>query len=931
MNKLLNDWNIDFLDVSETWLTPSVTDSFISIPGYEIARHDSPSNRCKHGVSVYIKNVLKYEIINCDVDNVLIVCLTDLNLYIVTIYRPPSYNLIENMKLVQFIESFCFGKEVVVQGDFNLPDVDWISDSSSNSSSHLGESFYNAFVTVGLNQIIDCPTIHPSGNILDLFFTSDLERIGSYEVLHCLPNCAHSPVLVNYIYQFLPDSDVASNESSSIEYLWSRGRFDLLSRCLADVDWESELDTLLPDAQYCKFLNIIHPLIDRFVPVKVPSAKSPFPWTKNPPRQLTRERNDAWHAYKSVRFDRGRSSASTIEAWDLFKHTNDLIRNFAIHSQKQYESSLSDQLSTNPKLFHSYIRHRKTGKPTVGPLRLDNGNLTDDPVTMASCFANSFSSVFNNVLPDNPSPHQTSSQEMDDIMVTPEIVHDILSSLNPNSSLGEDGVHPRFLKLLCDNLSFPLTLIYNSSLQTGIVPVEWLCSVVVPIFKKSSRFDPLNYRPISLTSVPCKVLERIVVLHITRYLNENSIISDHQYGFRAGHSTVDQLILTYNEISTALDNGNPTDLIFFDFSKAFDLVNHVILLVKLHHIGIAGQVCEWIAAFLSGRSMKVRVAGALSHTVPVTSGVPQGSVLGPLLFLIYINHIVHGLGTKYKIFADDLKIYLAFDGTGDSNFFTEALQADVDHLVSTSSSWGLSLNFDKCAVIRFTPGNSNLPYAGVSPYMISGQRVKFVDSHKDLGILVDRSLKFHAHIRQKVGMVSGLTTNLLSCTLNRDADFLMNIFKSHVRPILDYASPLWNLHYVGDVKLLERVQRRWTKAVTGLSDMSYYDRLRRLDLFSYQGRLLRADLILVWKILHHQCAIDPTELFSFSSYRSTRGHQMKLFLPRVRTEIRRKFFSVRVISVWNSLSPDTVSSETLNMFKGRLHSDLGDKLFEFAQ
>ena len=189
--------------------------------------------------------------------------------------------------------------------------------------------------------------------------------------------------------------------------------------------------------------------------------------------------------------------------------------------------------------------------------------------------------------------------------------------------------------------------------------MEWLSSIVVPIYKKSSRFDPLNYRPISLTSVFCIVLERLIVQHITQYLDSNNIISKQQFGFRAGNSSVDPLILTYNDISFSTDCSKSTDLVLIDFSKAFDLVNHTILLNKLQLIGITGQIFDWISSFLTDRSLKVRVAGMLSDAVAVASGV-QGSVLGPLLFLIYVNHIVDGLRTKSMIFADDLKIYLSY-------------------------------------------------------------------------------------------------------------------------------------------------------------------------------------------------------------------------------------------------------------------------------
>ena len=228
----------------------------------------------------------------------------------------------------------------------------------------------------------------------------------------------------------------------------------------------------------------------------------------------------------------------------------------------------------------------------MGPLRLTDGTLCDDPGTMANIFVESFASVFTNGLTCIPRPHQACSSSIDDLIITPNDVYEVLMSLDSNSSMGEDGIHPRFLKQLAEQLSVPLCILFNSSLQTGILPDLWLSSLVVPIFKKNSRYDPLNYRPVSLTSAVCKVFERILVKHLSNYLEENSIISELQFGFRAAHSTVDQLIVTYNDITSMIDQGNTVDLVFFDFSKAFDLVDHALLITKLQELGIVGNVLD---------------------------------------------------------------------------------------------------------------------------------------------------------------------------------------------------------------------------------------------------------------------------------------------------------------------------------------------------
>ena len=197
-------------------------------------------------------------------------------------------------------------------------------------------------------------------------------------------------------------------------------------------------------------------------------------------------------------------------------------------------------------------------------------------------------------------------------------------------------------------------------------------------------------------------MEKAIVSHLTEFISENSLLSEHQFGFRSGHSTVDQLLATYNDITGYIDQGKVVDLLFFDYSKAFDKVRHIILLQKLSDLGICPQILNWISYSLRSRTMRVRISGVLGHSEPVTSGVPQGSVLGPVLFLLYVNYVVAELTCKFKIFADDVKLYLSFE-TNNFSEGTEVAQNNIDILVKTSSSWGLTMNTSKCVCMRFSP------------------------------------------------------------------------------------------------------------------------------------------------------------------------------------------------------------------------------------
>ena len=294
----------------------------------------------------------------------------------------------------------------------------------------------------------------------------------------------------------------------------------------------------------------------------------------------------------------------------------------------------------------------------------------------------------------NPAPHQTVDSVMPPVDICVDKVLSVLQSLDANSAAGPDNLHPILLRSCFSSLAYPLSVIFRQSLRDHCLPAPWKTSLVIPIFKKGARYNPLNYRPISLTSVICKCLERIISQQLTAYLEECSILSDNQYGFRSGRSTQDQLILVYDDVSKWLDDDGVVDLVMFDFAKAFDLVSHPILLQKLRLIGIQSPLIYWIEDFLNGRSMSASVKSKTSRSHPVSSGVPQGSVLGPILFLVFINHLGSNVTSSFKIFADDLKIYMNVSYNSNVAYArsSKLCQRDITALNDISSSWDLRLN-----------------------------------------------------------------------------------------------------------------------------------------------------------------------------------------------------------------------------------------------
>ena len=832
-----------------------------------------------------------------------------------------------NEGITDFISSFCIDKEVIVTGDFNLPSIEWcVIPPTATSSSDC--KFLDTFTSLGLTQWVKEPTYPRSGNILDLILTSEPDRIGAARVLAPLPGCDHSPTDFQYI--FASDQPPALHQPAMRPLRsWHRGNYKAISDSISAIDWDFELYQLNANDSFKHLARILQSLVVEHIPLKPPPSS--HTWHKRPPSSLTNLRHAAWQKYKNVRRELGRKSLSASLAYSAFLELNNRIRRYSVACQSDYEESLVLQSKDRPKLLHSYIRSKKVGRPSVGPIRLNSGRLTDDAGEMVESFASSFASVYSTHCPANPYPHQTFSGSIDTVYFTQDRVRKALGNLDGNSSSGSDNLHPLLLKHCADHLAYPLLIIFCRSFSEGQLPTDWKSSLVTPIFKKGARYDPLNYRPISTTSVCAKTFERILCEDLTFYLESNSILSSNQFGFRANRSTMDQLLLVYDNVSRLMDAGAVVDLILFDFSKAFDVVIHDLLLAKLKCLGIGGNLLQSIQSFLTNRTMSVGIQGQVSQARPVLSGVPQGSVLGPLLFLVYINSIASGLSCNYKIFADDLKIYACIDYPNNPTPAPSShtsVQQDIDVLCSTAASWGLHMNAKKCAVLHFSRYHA---HTDLPSYTINGTLLPSVQSSSDLGVLVDTGLKFHAHIRSVSHKAGGLAHSFLKSTVCRSKSFMIFLLSTHIRPLIEYCSCIWHTGFTQDLKLLENVQRRWTKQIDGLSSLSYGERLKSLNLYSIQGRLLRADLIQCWKIFNGHSCISPADIFQQPYQNRTRGHCYKIFPPVTNTDIRKRFFTIRCIHVWNSLPASTVCASSLTVFKNHLHHDIREALYAYAE
>jgi ribonuclease P/MRP protein subunit RPP40 len=364
---------------------------------------------------------------------------------------------------------------------------------------------------------------------------------------------------------------------------------------------------------------------------------------------------------------------------------------------------------------------------------------------------------------------------------------------------------------------------------------------------------------------------------------------------------------------SSVNEGNPVDVVYLDFRKAFDSVVHVKLIEKLCGYGISGDLLVWCSSFLSGRTQRVRVQDAVSGSKSVKSGVPQGSVLGPLFFLIFINDIVDIVDgeTKIKLYADDIKLYRRIFSQIIDRF---RLQADLSKVEEWSIQNQLSLAERKCKSISLFSTSINPG----TPYILNNSDLEVVSTMRDLGIIVSDDLKPRSHIVDIVSRASVRACLIHRVFVTRQRDFLIDMFKTFVRPILESNTSLWSPCLIGDIKLVEKVQRRFTKRFPGLEEMTYEQRIVTLGLESLESRRLKFDLINVFKILHGIIPVDSSKYFTPGNAK-TRGHDYKIFVPQQRVNATKFSFAVRVISSWNALPPHVVNAHSLALFKSRLN------------
>ena len=841
------------------------------------------------------------------------------------IYRSPNCNNFNALYtyLTSTIETLIqrfINCEIVVLGDFNVHNAEWLTHSKGSDRAGIeAESFA---IINDLSQLINSPTRIPDrssdfANTLDLFLTSKpiiyrpaivSAPIGSSD--HCLITLTHS-------------SNPFDQAPQQKQKLWNYSKADWfgLRGFYSDFPWHEFAFSADPSSSALAISDIILLGMNIFIPFTVKSGTSSSPsWFDHQCATAIQEKNHLFQAWLSS------PSSVTRQAYVTARNNCSALID---RTKNSFISRMATKLTSCPAGGRSFWSLAKSVSQNFctskfPPLVTSDGTLASDATTKANTFAKLFSS--NSTIDESTHPPPFSPSfgvTISDITFTTRAVRQTLLKLDIKKASGPDGIPPIVLLNCAPELAPILSRLYRLSYSSGCYPSAWKHAHVCPVPKKGAKSNPSNYRPIAITSILSKVMETIINKQVLNFLEFHSLINDHQYGFRHGRSTGDLLSFVINQWSLAIDSFGESRVIALDIAKAFDRVWHAGLLAKLPSFGFCPNLISWSNSFLTGRSISVRVDGALSETFPINAGVPQGCVFSPTLFLIFINDLLGSTSNSIHSFADDSTLHQSLrfstihrpaDLVNDRTLVANQLNLDLDSILDWGTANLVTFNQSKTQNLLIScRRDSNVPILSMADQILPQAA-----SLNILGMEISNNLSWTSHIKTIASSASKKLGFLFRARKYFTPPQLLLLYKAQIRSLMEYCCHIWGGASPSSLSVLDRIQR---KAIRLIDDDSLTATLQPLS-----HRRSVSSLCLLYRYFHGQCsselrgAVPPIYQVTRTTRASSSGHPFRLHLPRHRTEIYARSFFPRTSRAWNLLPRHVFpASFNLQLFKSRIN------------
>lgn len=912
-NVLLNSY--DIVSLTETWLLSGINDSELFDDRYVVWRRDrnyaATKERYGGGVLLAVRRewmaVERPEWSSSAEDMWITVTLNNNSsnsqiIHFCTIYLCSekcgnSFNtqLSNFVEKISFIVHSCPNDSFIVMGDFNLSNILWTVDSNgiihhSGTSGETQLSFFDKLSECNLTQFNLCHNIN--NRILDLVLSNliDLQVSSCSDPL--VPEDSHHKSL-DIIVTLNSFEPLKQNPRKKL--FFESGDYENIKLSLDEINWLNCLHAVpLDEATNC-FYKKLYEVIDLYIPHKLITPTSFPPWYNSSLKKVLKEKIKFFHKYCTY---------GNIADYDTFSLLRKRAKRLEAHCYRSYLKRCEDAIVKNPKLFWSFIKSSKNNPNTIPSSLSYDGQTADSGEDICRLFATYFQSNFlssssRQILGAvNSPPWSNDSNIIGDIEIVPETLNKLLKTLDLTKGAGPDQLTPLFISKCADSLTSPLVILFNRSLREGIVPKIWKSAFITPIHKSGARNNIKNYRPISKLCIFAKIFERLVFNQLYNSLSATFI--PQQHGFLKNRSTTSNLLTFIDFTTSNMDAGGQVDAIFTDYSKAFDRIDHNILLEKLLFAGVHGNLYRWFTSYIENRSQAVVLNGYSSTWNEIPSGVPQGSLLGPLLFNIFVNDLASCFKhSEFLLYADDMKVFKQITSINDCY----SLQDDLSRFEEYCRLNKLDLNVTKCHSITFT----RKPKITKFIYTLKNQELKVVEEVRDLGITHDSKLTYDKHIDKIVKKANkSMGFIIRSCTQFSSVKLIKTLFCSYVRSTLEYCSQIWNPQYYIHINRLESIQRKFMRHLQykcNTYDNDYESRCKRHHMLPLYERRALADVILTMKIA--QAKVDSPHLLSKIGLRvhsKSIRQPIYLHVQRSCTNYRKNSFFVRSANQVNKLT-----------------------------